>query len=118
VPFDWTEHRVVVAQREPSVEPVEVDFRQPEEAIASQDLDVAHRAPLSMVAKPHVAPGPTEKFENGGARVGDHVVVRYSDTNKVRRVLLSSTENRPDDGVLHISQPLGRAVVGANVDDE
>jgi very-short-patch-repair endonuclease len=118
LPFDWTEHRVVVAQHEPSVEPVEVDFRQPEETIASQDLDVADRAPLSMVAKPHVAYAPTEKFENGGARVGDHVVVRYSDTNKVRRVLLSSTESRPDDGVVHVSQPLGRAMLGADVDDE
>jgi hypothetical protein len=45
-------------------------------------------------------------------------VVRYNDTNKVRRILLSATENRPEDGVVHFSQPLGRAVLGADVDDE
>jgi transcription elongation GreA/GreB family factor len=45
-------------------------------------------------------------------------VVRYNDTNKVRRILLSAAENRPEDGVVHFSQPLGRAVLGADVDDE
>ena len=32
--------------------------------------------------------------------------------------MLSGTENRPEDGVVHFSQPLGRAVLGADVDDE
>ena len=54
----------------------------------------------------------------GGAKIGDFVVVRYNDTNKLRRILLSSTENNPDQGVVHVKQPLGAAILGANVDDE
>lgn len=57
-------------------------------------------------------------FANGGAKVGDFVVVRYNDTNKLRRIILSDVENKPEEGVVHVSQPLGAAVLGSKVDDE
>jgi transcription elongation GreA/GreB family factor len=33
-------------------------------------------------------------------------------------IRLSKTENRPREGIVHIGQPLGSAVLGATVDDE
>jgi transcription elongation GreA/GreB family factor len=50
--------------------------------------------------------------------VGDFVVVRYNDTNKLRRIFLSDIENKPEAGIVHVTQPLGAAVLGAEVDDE
>jgi len=49
---------------------------------------------------------------NGGAKIGDFVVVRYNDTNKLRRILLSETENDPEQGIVHVKQPLGTAILG------
>ena len=60
----------------------------------------------------------SDSFANGGVKVGDFVVVRYNDTNKLRRIFLSDTENKPEDGIVHVDQPLGVAVLGAEVDDE
>ena len=55
---------------------------------------------------------------NGRVKVGDFIVVRYNDTNKLRRIFLSDVENKPEEGIVHVSQPLGAAVLGAEVDDE
>jgi very-short-patch-repair endonuclease len=52
------------------------------------------------------------------AEVGDLVTVRYNaEPGRPIRIRLSRTENRPDEGVVHISQPLASAVLGASVDD-
>jgi very-short-patch-repair endonuclease len=124
-PFEWTEHRVVVTQEPTVVERLAVDEFKSHIGMtlySSQNLDFAPAPPLDITEKPDVAPAPlpdiTERPGNGRVRAGDYVVVRYGDTNRIRRILLSSTENRPDDGVVHVSQPLGRAVLGASVDDE
>lgn len=53
------------------------------------------------------------------AEVGDLVVIRYNDApERPLRIRLSKTENRPTEGTVHISEPLGAAVLGASVDDE
>jgi very-short-patch-repair endonuclease len=52
------------------------------------------------------------------AEVGDLVTVRYNaEPDRPIRIRLSRTENRPDEGVVHISQPLAAAVLGGSVDD-
>jgi hypothetical protein len=53
------------------------------------------------------------------AEVGDLVTIRYDhEADRPIRVRLSTTENRPNEGIVHISEPLGKAVLGASVDDE
>ena len=53
------------------------------------------------------------------ADVGDLVTIRYNHTSdRPIRIRLSKTENRPADGIVHVSEPLGEAVLGVSVDDE
>jgi very-short-patch-repair endonuclease len=52
------------------------------------------------------------------AEVGDLVTVRYNaEPDRPIRFRLSQTENRPGEGIVHISQPLASSVLGASVDD-
>ena len=51
--------------------------------------------------------------------VGDLVFIRYDDQPDHRiSVRLSNTENNPGDGVVHVSQPLGTAILGASLDEQ
>jgi hypothetical protein len=53
------------------------------------------------------------------AQVGDLVVVRYhDDPNRAVRVRLSRTENKPDVGIIHISEPLAKALLGCAMEEE
>lgn len=53
------------------------------------------------------------------ADIGDLVTIRYADApGRPIRIRLSRTENKPADGVIHVAEPLGAAVLGASVDDE
>jgi hypothetical protein len=48
---------------------------------------------------------------------GDTVIVRFDD-NRIRRFRLSADTHRPEDGVVHINQPIGRALLGNGLEDE
>jgi hypothetical protein len=51
--------------------------------------------------------------------VGDLVFIRYDDQPDHRlSILLSNSENNPGDGVVHLSQPLGAAILGASLDEQ
>ena len=51
--------------------------------------------------------------------VGDRVTVRYLDGERsVREVLLSATDDIPEQGTVHISKPLGRALADAELGEE
>jgi len=116
LPFDWTQHRVVSSQlRASSIEEDGEQFIQ--QAVSEMSgVALSAQAELSMpiASETEVSNAST----NGGARVGDFVVVRYNDTNKLRRIFLSGTENNPDQGIVHVTQPLGAAILGAGVDEE
>jgi very-short-patch-repair endonuclease len=50
---------------------------------------------------------------------GDRVTVRYDDApNRPVRVRLSKTEHRPDIGVIHVSEPLAKALLGSALEEE
>ena len=49
--------------------------------------------------------------------VGDTVIVRFSD-DRVRRFRLSREANKPDQGIVHIGQPIGQALLGNGIDEE
>jgi len=48
---------------------------------------------------------------------GDTVIVRFDD-NRVRRFRLSTDIHRPEDGVVHINQPIALALLGAGLEEE
>ena len=48
---------------------------------------------------------------------GDTVIVRFDD-NRIRRFRLSADTHRPEDGVVHINQPIGLALLGNGLEDE
>ena len=51
--------------------------------------------------------------------VGDTVHVRYlSGTQSIIKVTLSETINAPDQGIMHVKEPLGRALLGMDEGDE
>jgi hypothetical protein len=51
--------------------------------------------------------------------VGDLVFIRYNDQPDRRlSIRLSDSENNPSDGFVHVSQPLGTAILGTSVDEE
>jgi very-short-patch-repair endonuclease len=117
LPFDWTEHRVVSNQLRTST----TEDEEKEQAIQENISDISGAVAASFTAPPSPARREVETLKaltNGGAKIGDFVVVRYNDTNKLRRILLSGTENDPEQGIVHVKQPLGAAILGADVDDE
>jgi transcription elongation GreA/GreB family factor len=48
---------------------------------------------------------------------GDIVIVRFED-NRIRRFRPSTDTNRPEDGVVHVSQPIGVALLGNGLEEE
>ena len=48
---------------------------------------------------------------------GDTVIVRFDD-NRMRRFRLSADTHRPEDGVVHINQPIALALLGNGLEDE
>ena len=116
-PFEWTEHRMVSSQSRATAAGLEEE----EETIKTGPSEKPKASPFEIAEA--LSPARAERessdsFANGGVKVGDFVVVRYNDTNKLRRIFLSDTENKPEDGIVHVAQPLGVAVLGAEVDDE
>ena len=115
--FEWTEHRMVSSQSRATAAGLEEE----EETIKTGPSEKPKASPFEIAEALSPARAEREsldKFANGGVKVGDFVVVRYNDTNKLRRIFLSDTENKPEDGIVHVAQPLGVAVLGAEVDDE
>jgi transcription elongation GreA/GreB family factor len=117
-PFTWTEHRMVASQAPVAAPPLaDEEVQAVAEALTEESKASLYESTEALKvaeAKAELA----HKTPKEGIQVGDFVVVRYNDTNKLRRIFLSGTENRPEDGIVHVSQPLGQAVLGADIDDE
>jgi very-short-patch-repair endonuclease len=54
----------------------------------------------------------------GGIRAGDRIVIRYLDENKVATLTLSEDRDDPSNGIIAVTSPLGRELVGAQAEDE
>jgi very-short-patch-repair endonuclease len=60
-----------------------------------------------------------EDLDNIVAEVGDLIFIRWDDEPERRlSIRLSSTENKPSEGIVHVSEPLGAAILGACVDEQ
>jgi transcription elongation GreA/GreB family factor len=55
---------------------------------------------------------------NEGIRAGDRIVIRYLDENKLATLTLSQERDDPANGIVSVTSPLGRELVGANAEDE
>jgi very-short-patch-repair endonuclease len=54
----------------------------------------------------------------GGVRIGDRIIVRYLDENKLATLTLTKDRDDPSNGVVAATSPLGRELMGANEEDE
>lgn len=58
-------------------------------------------------------------LEGVTADVGDLVAVRYLDNpDRLITIELSDRANRPDEGIIHVREPLGAALLGASIDEQ
>src|SRR6185437_14297485 len=130
-PFVYTEHR--------AVDTIDATPATGQGISGSENSSSAEEAPASAepVWPPRVAGSPLPTVERTvplGAiaasahaaltavselvvEPGDTVVVRFDD-NRIRRFRLSTDTHSPEDGVVHISQPIGLALLGNGVEDE
>lgn len=126
VAYRWTEHRLVVS----SADGTNADDLNASQQAQSDVFQVAapaidstapiagvEAAPFSERDARSVKAQPAVRDDHR-AQIGDSLVIRYTDTNKVMRVHMSDRENRPNEGIINVGQPLGRALLGASVDDE
>jgi transcription elongation GreA/GreB family factor len=72
--------------------------------------DEAHEAESAKIGEVQGAPS--------GVRLGDRVVVRYLDDNKTATFTLSAERNDPANGLLSVTSPLGKKIVGLVEEDE
>ena len=95
---------------------------EPEEDLLS-DADEAAPATAPVDSKPMAdapaAAAQPESTDTSYITVGDTVRVRYlSGTGSILEVTLSDKINAPDRSIVHIGEPLGRALLGAEEGDE
>ncbi len=127
-PFVYTEHRVVdtTAADVPAdqdihggqvgspVEEIPVSPTLVTEA-PTETLDVF--IPQSVVATTALPIAVVESASEFVVEPGDTVIVRFDD-NRIRRFRLSADTHRPEDGVVHINQPIGLALLGNGLEEE
>jgi transcription elongation GreA/GreB family factor len=56
--------------------------------------------------------------ESSALRLGDRVIIRYLDNNKVATYTLSEERDDPINGLLSVNSPLGRQLIGLAEEDE
>ncbi len=65
-----------------------------------------------------MVPATSDHEQEVVVEAGDTVIVRYADDNRVRRFRLSREGNNPDQGVVHVGQPIGVALLGNGLEEE
>lgn len=119
----WTEFREVSAEVEPP--PAAEPAPEPVPVLAEDDGDIAVLVrPVAQTesdAVPMPEPEDIDAVATASLTVepGDLVVVRYDDTpNRPVRVRISETEHKPDIGIIHVGEPLAKALLGSALEDE
>ena len=70
-----------------------------------------------MVPPPPEPVNPADSAPELVVQPGDMVIVRFED-NRIRRFRLSTDTNRPEDGVVHVDQPIALALLGNGLEEE
>jgi very-short-patch-repair endonuclease len=95
-----------------------------ESSVEPLDQDTSSRSGRELVSPPAVQEADRSgrvfaDLESIIVEVGDLVFIRYNDQPDRRlSYRLSDCENKPSDGVVHVNQPLGTAILGASLDEE
>jgi very-short-patch-repair endonuclease len=128
-PFVYTEHMVVDTTEagvlaEPDTITIE-SGRPVEEAPTTAELITAERVieapdPFTVSTVTPTSLSSIAIFDDAPGLVvepGDTVIVRFDD-NRIRRFRLSTDTHQPEDGVVHINQPIALALLGAGLEEE
>ncbi len=112
-PQAYTEHRVVGADTGLGA------------AAQAAAAEIGHPVLATSNPEPHTAAAsapvasPREPEHDGPVvSVGDTVIVRFADDNKILRIRLSHEENNAAQGIIHIGQPIAEALLGGALDEE
>jgi very-short-patch-repair endonuclease len=113
LPVAWTRHITV---SEVSEEP----------AAASETQDAAAGIIETPILLQAALPFPDAQLRQEGdaaadetvVAAGDTVVVRFADTQQLRRFRISKEQHAPDKGFISVAQPLAQALLGSSVDEE
>lgn len=85
------------------------------EAAQAASAEVGHPV-LATVNK--AAPAPQEPPCDEVVEVGDTVIVRFADNNRVRRFRLTRGANNPDGGEVSVGQPIAVTLLGNGIEEE
>lgn len=108
----WTRHMTVGENNMKSEKtPVE---EAPTAVGAGESLEIAEAGVLADNAV--TANAGDEK--NSAVAPGDTIVVRFADTNQLRRFRISAEEHAHEEGIVGLGQPLAQALIGTSVDEE
>ncbi len=134
-PIAYTAHRVVErtdATAEASLndgdkvqtgkvaEPSALSAGPPLPLLNGVDAGTATSGQLTLLTTVNASPqSPVAGNDDRGLVVepGDTVIVRFDD-NRIRRFRLSADANRPEDGLVHVGQPIGLALLGNGLEEE
>ena len=124
LPYIFTEHRVVDEPEDVAAAMVNGEaassMEQQPPPVATLDPAPKSLDLFALAATVAVSPDPVRAAGIEPEPVvgpGDTVIVRFDD-NRVRRFRLSTDSNKPEDGVVHVSQPIGKALLGNGVEEE
>lgn len=123
-PHVWTEHRVVGGGVQPSEAAQQGAASTGSPVLVQGDFWGEEKVDGKAAAIAETEPSPFTGPERAGieseslVEAGDTIIVRFADDNRVRRFRLSREANNPENGIVHISQPIGEALLGNGLDDE
>ena len=89
--------------------------------VVSQTREEAHTEHRTATTKPDIkaeSTRPNKGDARSGIEVGDRVIVRYLDDNKIMSFVLSNDRDDPVNGFVSASSPLGSQLFGSNEEDE
>jgi very-short-patch-repair endonuclease/transcription elongation GreA/GreB family factor len=121
-PVEWTRHITVGADE--GAPDASVEASTGGESTAEDAPTEAHDAGATNQPDQSKEAGAdtnaTSDAEADDTRVepGDTVVIRFADTNQLRRFRISREQHAPDEGVVGVGQPLVQALLGRTVDEE
>jgi transcription elongation GreA/GreB family factor len=118
-PQVWTEHRVVGerAGLGAAAQAAAAEAGHPVLATVNEGASKSVSGPEADLAA-EMVPATSDHEQEVVVEAGDTVIVRYADDNRVRRFRLSREGNNPDQGVVHVGQPIGVALLGNGLEEE
>lgn len=113
-PIVYTEHRIL---DEPEAGPPEAPRGEVTAIGSAGDNNVPPPPPQVPLPAEDARAKPHDDEPGLVVQPGDTVIVRFDD-NRIRRFRLSTHTNQPEDGVVHVNQPVAMALLGSGLEEE